>query len=329
MNSGSWNSNMVFTNSINPVPPNQSKEVAMKAMFVSLLGRTVLSVIALSGTSMCTGALADGPVVGWVESPDFSAFRIKRGEAVLPQGQSDLQACDVVQLQNDVATVRITLFGYQRVQLNAKVPGREIKVPCEEKPSWYGKPLAVVRAIAGLATAPSNATSRTDFARLAGSRSPDESPRLSVPALGNYNPLLVAGERSLYLTWEGGVAPYTVTLQRYGGGNVVEQTNIGATSVRFPRVRLEPGRYVLLVQGSDKYGIKEDTITVVEASRLPPPPKALTDANLPKADHELLYAYYLEGWGQGEWTLEALQRAATIHPATPAVHDWLVRRFGG
>jgi hypothetical protein len=149
-----------------------------------------------------------------------------------------------------------------------------------------------------------------------------------VPALGNYHPMLVAGERSLYVTWEGGVAPYTVTLAPYGGGTaVVEQSNIKAKAVRLPKVRLEPGRYVLEVLGSDKYGIKDDAVTVVEVSKLPDPPKALIDARLPKADHELLYAYYLEGWGNGEWTLEALQRAAAVSPPTPAVRDWLMGRF--
>lgn len=299
----------------------------MKAMFILLSGRSMLAVIALLGVATSTSVLAEGPVVGWVESPDFSAFKIKRGEVVLPQGYADLQACDVVQLQNDLATVRVTLSGYQRVQLDANVPGREIQVPCTEKPSWYGKPWAVVKIIAGLATAPASANSRKYVERATFSRAPAEAPRLVVPALGNYDPLLVVGERSLYLTWEGGVAPYTVTLQRYGGGKLAEQTDIRTTSVRLPRVSLEPGRYVLVVQGSDKYGIKEDAVTVVEAAQLPLPPKALTDARLPKADHELLYAYYLEGWGQGQWTLEALQRATAIHPATPVVRDWLVQRF--
>ena len=302
----------------------------MKSIFFSLVDGSLLAV-ALSGAFMSASVQADSTVVAWVEKPDFSSFKIIRSSIALPDGQADLQACDIVELKNNLATVRITLSNYQRLQLDAKVPGRQIQVPCGEKPSWQGKPLALLRAISGLATAPATATATRTASSgvMVGTRSPDESPRLAVPALGNYNPLLVAGERSLYLTWEGGVAPYTVTLQRYGGGNVVEQTNIGATSVRFPRVRLEPGRYVLLVQGSDKYGIKEDTITVVEASRLPPPPKVLTDANLPKAEHELLYAYYLEGWGQGKWTLEALQRGAAINPATPAVRDWLLRRFGG
>ena len=301
----------------------------MKSIFVSLVHRSLLA-IALSGAFMSASVQADSTVVAWIERPDFSSFRIIRSSIALPDGQADLQACDIVQLKNNLATVRITLSNYQRLQLDAKVPGRQIQVPCDEKLNWYGKPMALLRAISGLATAPATATRTASSGVMAGTRSPDESPRLTVPALGNYDPMLVAGERSLYVTWEGGVGPYTVTVMRYGGGSkVVEQNNISATSVRLPKVRLEPGRYVLEVQGSDKYGIKEDAITVVEASRLPPPPKALTDANLPKADHELLYAYYLEGWGKGEWTLEALQRAAAIIPAPQAVRDWLFRRFGG
>lgn len=288
---------------------------------VSSLRRTLLPVITLSCALMPIGVNAESAVVGWIENPDFKVFKIIRDKQALPAGMADLQACDIVQLQNDQATVRITLAGYQRFQLDAKVPERKIQVPCTETSSWYGKSLALVRLIAGLATAP------TYPEALMGTRAKQTLTVLNVPALGHYDPLLVAGERSLYINWHGGVSPYTVTLQRYGGGNLVEQNNIDATSVRLPKVHLKPGRYVLVVQGSDKNAIKEDSVTVVDAARLPAPPKALTDARLPKAEHQLLYAYYLEGWGQGEWTLEALQRATAIKPATPAVHDWLQSRF--
>lgn len=286
---------------------------------ISSLRRTLLSAITLSCALMPIGVQAESAVVGWIDKPDFSVFQIVRDEQTLPAGTADLQACDIVQLQNDQATVRITLAGYQRVQLDSTVPELKIQVPCTETSSWYGKSLALVRVIAGLATAPA-----AKVEALTATRSPE---RLTVPALGHYNPLLVAGERSLYLNWNGGVPPYTVTLQRYGGGYLVERNNIDATSVRLPKVHLKPGRYVLIVQGSDNHAIKEDSVTVVNTASLPAPPKALTAARLPKANHQLLYAYYLEGWGRGEWTLEALQRATAIKPATPAVRDWLQSRF--
>jgi hypothetical protein len=294
----------------------------MKAAPVSLPRAGVLLSSFLSGAFMCTGVQAAGDTIGWIEQPDFDAFRIIRNGVAQPAGQAELQACDIVQLKTDAATVRITLPGYPRLQLDATAPDQQMRVPCTEKAEWYGKPLAVLRAIAGLATAPA-----MNLETVLATRSLDKSPRLLVPALGDYDPLLVAGERSLYITWTGGVAPYTVTLHRDDGGIVVERTNIRTTSVRLPKAHLEPGRYVLLIEGGDKNGIKEDNITVVDPSRLPPPPKPLADARLARADHELLYAYYLEGSGHGEWTFEALQRAAAIHPATPAVNNWLRRRF--
>jgi len=282
----------------------------------------VLPMVALFCAFMSAVAQTDGAVAGWIEKPDFKSFTIIRDKKPLPEGQIDLLACDVVHLTKESATVRITLADYQRLQLDAKVPDRTIQVPCAEKPTWYGKPLALVRAIAGLATAPPAHSEAGTY-----TRNLDQSRPLAVPALGNYDPMLVAGQRSLYVTWEGGAAPYTVTLEHYDGRKIVEQKGIGSTSVFLPKALLDPGRLVLTVQGSDKYGIKEDHVTVVAAASLPPPPKALTDAKLPLADQELLYAYYLEGWGHGEWTLEALQRAAAINPATPAVRDWLRRRF--
>jgi hypothetical protein len=293
----------------------------MKAAPVSRPRQGVL-LFFLSGAFLCAGVQAAGDTVGWIEQPDFSAFSIIRSGVEQPAGQADLQACDIIRLKKNAATVHVTLPGYPRLKLDATAPEQQMQVPCAEKAAWYGKPLAVLRAITGLATAPA-----MDLETMLATRSHDTSPRLLVPALGNYDPMLVAGERSLYLTWTGGVAPYTVTLQREDGSNVVERSDIRASSVRLPRVRLQPGRYVLFVGGSDKNGVREDNITVVDPSRLPAPPKALADARLARADHELLYAYYLEGSGDGEWTLEALQRAAAIKPATPAVNNWLRRRF--
>lgn len=300
----------------------------MKNSFPSTCCRAWLQAIALSGCFVAMGAQAEVAVAGWVEKPSFSAFKIMRGDVELPTGQADLQACDIVVLRDPKATVRIMLANYQRVQLDVNVPENRIQVPCGEKARWSDKPLAVLRIIAGLSTAPAAGSASFERALLTRTETEEDSPRLSVPALGNYDAMLAAGERSLYVTWEGGVAPYTVKLAPYGGGTAVaEQSNIVARAVRLPKVRLEPGRYMLEVRGGDKYGIEDDAITVVDRTRLPEPPKALMDANLPKADHELLYAYYLEGWGNGEWTLEALQRAAGISPPTPAVRDWLVGRF--
>lgn len=301
----------------------------MKKPIFSLLRKALPQVIALSGVFIATGVQADDTLVGWIDNPKFESFTIIRDGHKLKNGQADLQACDIVQLTDSRAIVHITLSSAQRVQLDAKVPGLKIKVPCDEKPRWHDKPLAVLRAIALLATAPVPALA-TDIIyseQVAATRGVNDSPRLAVPALGNYAPMLVAGERSLYLTWHGGVPPYRVSMKQYGGSIVIQQDNIGATFVRLPRMLLLPGRYVLRVEGSDKHGIEEDSITVVDAARLPPPPIALAEATLAKADRELLYAYYLEGWGKGEWTLEALQRAAAIDPATPVAREWLVRRF--
>jgi hypothetical protein len=283
---------------------------------------TLLLVITLVPPLTSSDARADDAVVGWVESPDFSAFKVIRNGQDLPPVNADLQACDTVQLLKDQAVVRITLSGYQRIQLDASVNDKKVQVPCAEKPGWFGKSLALVRAIAGMATAPSAQTEA-----LAGTRGQADAPPLMVMALGNYNPLLVAGERSLFITWSGGQGPYSVTLRHYNGAQVVGRNDIDAHAVRLPKVQLPPGRYVLLVQGSNKYGIKEDNVTIVAPSRLPAEPKTLRDASLSKSDHQLLYAYYLEGWGKGEWTLEALQRAAAIDPPTPAATDWIARRF--
>ena len=166
----------------------------MNKSFAFQYRRNQIRTFALLGTFIAAGAHADGAVVGWVEKPDVNAVTIFRGGNPLPKGQADLQACDIVQLDNHLATVRITLSGQLRLKLDSQVPEHKIQVACEEKPIWEGRTFAIVRAIAGLATAPTRSPETGVY-----SRTLDQSRPLAVPALGNYDPMLVAGERALYV----------------------------------------------------------------------------------------------------------------------------------
>jgi len=161
---------------------------------------------------MSAVAQTDGAVAGWIEKPDFKSFTIIRDKKPLPEGQIDLLACDVVHLTKESATVRITLADYQRLQLDAKVPDRTIQVPCaRSRPGtanrWHscGPSLDWPRRRLHI---PKRGRTRAIWINR---------DLLAVPALGNYDPMLVAGQRSLYVTWEGRAAPYTVTLEHYDG----------------------------------------------------------------------------------------------------------------
>lgn len=294
----------------------------MKLADICLARRLVTACACLFTVLTSTMACADDAVVGWIANPDFDAFTISRQNAAVPKGTRELQACDIVKLVNPSVTVHIVLSSYQRIDLDASVPERQLQIPCEAKGNWQGSTLAIVQKITAHATAPARHTEVITATR--GELLPAP---LTIPALGNYNPRLAAGNRSLYVAWTGGVAPYSVTVSRYGGGVVTGRTGITSTSVSLPSAHLAPGRYVLLVEGSDGHGLKEDGVTVIDPSQLPPPPAALRVGGLTQADRQLLYAYYLEGLGEGEWTFEALQQAASIDPPTAASSDWVFRRF--
>ena len=294
----------------------------MKLTNMCLARRLVTTCACLFTVLSSTIASADDAVVGWIANPDFDAFRISRHNAPVPKGTSDLLACDIVKLVNQSAIVHIVLSSYQRVDLDATAPERQLQIPCEDKGIWQGDRLAVMRKITDRATAPARHTEVITATRGETLLAP-----LIIPALGNYNPLLAAGDRSLYVAWTGGVAPYSVSVSQCGGGVVTGRSGITGTSVSLPSAHLAPGRYVLVVEGSNGRGLKEDGITVVDPSQLPPPPAALGETGLTQADRQLFYAYYLEGLGQGEWTLEALQQAASIDPPTPASSDWVLHRF--
>jgi hypothetical protein len=275
-------------------------------------------------TALCAQAFAEDAVVGWVEKPDINAVTIVRNDVNMPKGTSDLLACDVVKLNDVAATAHITLASYQRLLLDGHTSEGKIRIPCKEMAPWFGRQLDLVKTIVAAATAPGRR-----FEAIAATRAEDQPSPIEVPALGDYDPMLVAGERSLYVAWTGGVAPFTVSVLRADGTAVTSQDGIRAHVLSLPSASYAPGRYSLVVKGIDGHGVRESGLTVVEASKLPPRPAILSHSSLPSADEKLLYAYFLEGWGKGEWTLEALQQAASITPPTPASSDWIEHRFAG
>lgn len=269
---------------------------------------------------MSATAFADDSTVGWITKTDPSAFTISRDNRLLPKGSNELRACDVVTLVDSSATVHIVLSSYQRIDLDQGAPHQQIQISCNAKGVWQSAQLVIARLLTAAATAPAQHI----IAATRGGGKPDP---IKVPALGSYNPMLIAGDRSLFIAWTGGVAPYRVRVSQYNGLVIAEQNEITGTNVMLPAAHFEQGRYSLVVLGADGHGLKENNLTVVDPSRLPPRPSTLDDASLSQADRILLYSYYLEGLGNGEWTLEALQKAASINPPTPASSDWIVHRF--
>jgi hypothetical protein len=197
----------------------------------------------------------------------------------------------------------------------------ETKIPCDSTP--VSNPfLSVWREISG--------GDRTAYSVAAVSRG-DE---FKVPILSSDRSNLIAvAQRSLYISWQGGVAPYRVQLRRADTGQVIAEINgIRETEVRMPALSLPIGQYSLSVYDTPTDASaperREDNLFVVDPSSLPSMPVVQDLSQLSEAEQQLLYVYFLEGTDHGRWAFEAMQRAVAITPATAASTAWL-GQYGG
>ncbi len=267
-------------------------------------------------------AQAAGEIAAWVQ-PNRSdgvvpvtVFKVERAGKTIAYPAEGLMACDTLRLTDARASVQVILSNNQRLLLDAESPGKAVQVPCGQ-PGFFGNMLALAKSIVAqtsVATTPTSTLSRGGL--------------LVVPALGAYAPHLTAGTRSLYIAWAGGDAPYKVQLLNGSGTIVTQVSDVNALSVRLPKAALMPGRYTLRITGQDGKGVEDSELTVVTPNQLPAAPPELAAAKLQPADYALLYAYYLEGFQDGRWTLEAVQRIANLPTRTSAADAWL-SRFGG
>lgn len=298
----------------------------MKTMSSRFTGNAGLIGVALTISAAITPAQA-ADVAGWVE-PDpvtqvvaTSAFRLDRAGKTIAYPEAGLNACDKLTLIDDKAIVRVRLASNLRMQLDAATPDRQIEVPCDQR--------GIAANLAAALRAMIRSTEQRK-AKVAG-LTRDIAP-LALPALVAPQANLVAGGRALYVSWTGGVGPFSVQLLNAAEGReVASQANIERHWVRLPVAELAAGNYTLWVRNRAGYrveGIREDGLAVVAPSALPAMPDVLKSAGLPDEARTLFYADYLAGQDDGRWTLEALQRVAALPGQSPAVRQWL-HRYGG
>jgi hypothetical protein len=253
----------------------------------------------------------------------YEAFSITRLDGSTMDSRSPIQACDRVSFvttQTQYQSVYVTtLRGGKNIRLDAAHPS--VKLSCDE-PShgelfarWWRDISGGERATYSIA-----ALTRGD--------------QFAVAILtSDQSNLVASGARPLFIEWSGGTPPYRMVLTNSSTGLVVAKIDdLTGHSLRTQPLDLQPGQYSLSVFNTPKDGsapeLREDHIFVVSPGELPAPPQALRDAKLDDTDKELLYIYYLEGFGDGRWALEAMQRAAAISPPTSASKAWLAQ-YGG
>lgn len=258
------------------------------------------------------------------------AVRLVRHAKVVSYDEKEgLYPCDKVTLTDASATVSVVLTNGTRLRLSSE--SRMVPIPCEAS----GQAANLVNFLSAVVRKAQDRASFTGSRGqvLAGSRGPESlassRSELSIPALIASTAVIAAGDRSLFVAWEGGTGPYSVEIATYPDGKpVVTQSAIATRSVTLAKTRLAPGRYVLIVKGKDGLGVKEDELHVVAAREIPPMPDELSSAPLKSDARMLFYADYLIGLDDGRWTLEALQQAATLARDSAAAREWL-KDWGG
>lgn len=256
----------------------------------------------------------------------FQAIKITRGGSVV-SGETPIQPCDSLEFvasQSEVKQVRVTTYiGGKNIILDKGNPIAP-RIACE-KAGLSGAMASVWQAISGGDRASYSNAATTKGSSAAATRGE----AFALPIFSAEKSYIVSGKRALVIPWVGGVLPYKVTLKRAATGEVIANSEVkSGHSVRLPEVDLQPGQYSVTVFNTPtdggKPGLEEQNLYVVSPSELPAMPPPLKNAKLDPSEATLLYAFYLEGYGDGRWAFEAFQRAVGIPKPTAAVKDWLL-----
>lgn len=284
----------------------------------------MLAVLPAAALLFAGTAVAQSRVIGWIDAvgagPGAQAsvppVRITRKGAEIGYDANDgLRSCDRLRLVDHTAVVRITLSNKERIRLDGKTS--EATLPCD--PAGVTEQLAAfLRAVWG------SAETRRVNATAAASRTRSRTAPPVVPALVGDRSEVGAGDRALYIAWKGGEPPFTVRIIHQASDAILTTVqNVPTRSATLPSARYAPGRHVLTVIDAQRRTLRDEQLHVVDASALPPLPRALADATIPEDAKRLYYADFLAGFGDGQFCLEALQQAASISPRTAAARDWL------
>lgn len=155
---------------------------------------------------------------------------------------------------------------------------------------------------------------------------------LSAPLLAHPIPQVVAGRRQLFLAWQGGEGPYRVRVTRHDKSDPVVSIDRWEESwVKASGLDLEPGGYAVEVKDSTGKGASGR----FEVVRGPAPqPHSLVHDTFggdisPSPAYQTVLALWLATQGNGQWRLEAYQRASELaeigYPPARLLRDGLER----
>ena len=136
---------------------------------------------------------------------------------------------------------------------------------------------------------------------------------------------LVAGTRALYLAWEGGKAPYELTIKSAGKALLILK-GVQKKRIKTPDFSWMVGNYDLQIK--DVGNRTADYIFTVVKSK-PAYPKELLDTSVPEATRLTAQATWLAAQKKKKWVFEAYQQIAELaehYPAARVVRHALEQR---
>lgn len=155
-------------------------------------------------------------------------------------------------------------------------------------------------------------------------RAGEENAEITIPLLELWDNQIAAGTRTLHLAWRKGEGPFEVTVAMKGKGKapLARTGNTQSRATRFENLTLQPGTYIVTVQGKDGHSAQA-TFDAVNPSQIPTPPSELQTGH---SDGSFLQAGWLASNGHGEYVFEAYQRISALgnkEKQISRVQEWL------
>jgi hypothetical protein len=246
---------------------------------------------------------------------------LDKEDGLLPGDQIVITRPGAVVIVRKLATNEIIAIGTDATSLTYKLP----------QPAIPGLPKSVLAWFEGALRGANQASDSNAMVTSRAVKGPcynetgktNEPVEFRIPVLVASRSVIAAGNRSLFVSWQGGVPPFSLTLSAAQTGTIVAQTADirGSCAAYLPRTELRPGQYRLTL--TDAHNIKEQEDSLFVVDEAPTEPRQLRDANLPEEARSIYAATWLAAWDRGSWAFEAQQRVAAMDCRSAAVQDWL------
>ena len=255
--------------------------------------RTIVTVILLSASPLAFAA-------HWVVDFSGSAedYVIKRGDTELqPERLMVLQPNDLIIVKE--ASGHIVLVDHANERQNCRADDSPYLVPASAPPPSL---LANVR---DWAESWWNTRGRQSSKTVAAVTKGGFDPSIA----GDYpdGAMLLSGTRDIWVSWHGGIPPFSLQLKTDSGETVTSLENVQTTSATLPATSLSPGNYVLQVAAGGPADVLN--LTVVDQDALPDRAVQIMALDAPEEVRLGHLALFLGT--QDRWRFEARQIAAT------------------